>query len=139
MVPLRLAVNPAAETALGQHLFVLRAPVRAVGPNAAARVPLVEDLLKDLAVVTGRIRHLVSANQTVGTVHTDVVLVAVVRHPVLLRPAGIHVLMATLPFRPREWNLAGFHLLVFFANVALRGSLYNACVNHLTFPGTVCP
>src|SRR5262249_1223038 len=57
--------------------FSFRRPIGAVGPHLVAGVGLVQDLIKLLAVVNGRVGLGIAPNDLVLAVDADVVLVAV--------------------------------------------------------------
>src|SRR5215831_8399003 len=87
----------AAPVALFLELrFSFCRPVGAIGPHLIAGVGLVQDLIKLLAVMNGRVGLGIAPNDLVLAVDADVVLVAVEAFLVLLRPASILALLRLL-------------------------------------------
>src|SRR5262245_13253758 len=98
-------------------------PVGAIGPHLIAVFGLVQDLLKLLAFVNGRVGLGISPNNLVLAVDADVVLVAVEAFLVLLRPACVLIFLRILGrlLIPTLGRLARFDRLVLVTGVVLLG------------------
>ena len=83
-------------------------------PTRRCHVVRRKQLIKHLAVMHRRVRHPVAPYQFVSTIDADVILVAIVALAVLLRPARLRVLLATLGrhIRPGLGRLVTLDLLV---------------------------
>ena len=71
-------------------------PVRAVGPHGLARVRCREERRQHLAVMGGRRGDGIGPHQFVAHVNRDMVLVPIRGRAVMLRPPGVHILLAAL-------------------------------------------
>src|SRR5262249_27299904 len=129
------AAMDAAFVALFLELrFSFRRPIGAVGPHLVAGVGLVQDLIKLLAVVNGRVGLGIAPNDLVLAVDTDVVLVAVEAFLTLLRPASILVFLRIL-----GWLLIP-PLGRFAALIASFSPRVLCCLGALTMvASTICP
>ena len=134
-----LAVYPARQARGLDTGFNVFRPVDAVGPHAACRVVRRKQFIQHLAVMHRRVRHPVAPYQFVSTIDAGVILVAIVALAVLLRPARLRVLLATLGrlVIPGLGRLATLDLLVFVAAVALNRNRNNRRINDLAAPGSV--
>src|SRR5207342_3206640 len=126
-------MNTAPKAAgLELHLGLGRA-IGAVAEHICRRVALGQERVERLAVVDRRIGHLVAPDQLVLGVRIHVVLVAKEALALLLRPAGVAVLLAQfggllLPVRRCLPNLYGFVLVT---AVALLRHRHDRGINHL--------
>lgn len=77
----------------------------------------------------------VFVNQFRYYVHLRVVLITVVNFVALLRPTGVHVLVALLVLvvLPEVVDLSFLYLLVLIAGITLTGRLHEACIDNLSF------
>ena len=71
-------------------------PARAIGEHVSRCVALVQEPIQLLAVVDRRIAHLVTPDQLVLGIRIHVILIVVKALAMLLRPAGILVLLSVL-------------------------------------------
>ena len=74
--------------------------VRRVCPHISTAIILIQKILKDLAVMDRRRRHLIIANQFMFHIHIDMILIAVVVLSILLAPPRIGILLSLLLVAP---------------------------------------
>src|SRR5215468_461714 len=119
--------------------FSFRRPIGAVGPHLVAGVGLVQDLIKLLAVVNGRIGLGIAPNDLVLAVDTDAVLVALEAFLILLRPASILVFLRILRWLliPPLGRLARLDRLVLATGVVLLGRADDGGIDNLPTTGDV--
>jgi hypothetical protein len=115
-----LALDVFAKTILGGTLQSIRRSIGRIRPYVLARV-VSKELLENIAVVQGHIRHRIASNQLVLHIHRDVVLVSVKRLAVLFGPVRVHVLSSPLVLGPVFRDVALFDLGIFFPAVPLLG------------------
>ncbi len=118
----------------GQIRLYLRATIRRVRPHLRAGVARVQQLLEHLAIVHRRIRHLIGTDQLVPMINAEMVLVAVAALAMLLRPAGLRILLAALRFRLLLRRLAALDARVLVPAVALPGHFHNRRIHDLALP-----
>src|SRR3981189_2891234 len=117
--------EPALQALLLQARLDLDRAVGAVRPDLLAGVGEIEHIVQLLTVMHGRVRRAPFADQLVGLVPAEMVLVAVETLVVLLRPARVLVLLGILGglLFPSLRHLAGLDRLVLLLRVALLGYL----------------
>ena len=85
-VAIALAMNPTPQAPLPDLFLNVFRPIGAVRPHTACRVVRRKHLLKHLAVMDCRVRHVVTPDQLVLAVDAHVVLVAIMTLAVLAHP-----------------------------------------------------
>src|SRR3984893_17006840 len=133
MIAAAAMMNAAAQAAQAEPRLGLRRTIRAVRVHIRRRVGLVQKSIEFLAVMHTRVGHVVLPDQLVLGIRIRVVLVAVEALAVLLGPARILVFLPV--FRrvllPSLRCLAGLHVLILVAAVALLGNRHDRGINHL--------
>src|ERR1700675_234727 len=126
-------MNAAAQTAQAELRLGLRRTIRAVRVHIRRRVGLVQKSIEFLAVMHTRVGHVVLPDQLVLGIRIHVVLVAVEALAVLLGPARVLVFLPVFPrvLLPRLQRLAGLHVVILVAAIALFGNRYDRGINHL--------
>ena len=127
-----LALDVFAKTVLRKPLQPIRRSIGRIRPDVLARV-VGKELLKNIAVVQGCIRHRIAPNQLVLHIHRNVVLVSVKGLAVLLGPASIHILSSSLVLGPVFRDVALFDPGIFFPAVPLLGDVDDTGVHDLPF------
>src|SRR6202521_1771585 len=129
----------AAQAAQAELRLGLRRTIRAVRVHIRRRVGLVQKSIEFLAVMYTRVGHIVLPDQLVLGIRIHVVLVAVEALAVLLGPA--RVLVFLLVFRrvllPCLRRLAGLHVVILAAAIALFANRHDRGINHLAAPRNV--
>src|SRR6202521_6131606 len=133
MIAVRALMNPAAQAAQAEPRLGIRRTIRAVRVYIRRRVGLVQKSVELLAVMHTRVGHVVLPDQLVLGIRIHVVLVAVEALAVLLGPARVFVFLPV--FRrvllPRLRRLAGLHVVILVAAIALFGNRHDRGINHL--------
>lgn len=93
LAALALAVDVALQLHAAQLGFHLLGPISGISPDPRAGIAPRQQVVHRLAVVQGGIADMVTPHQLVLAVHVHMVLVATVRFPVLLGPAGIRIFL----------------------------------------------
>src|ERR1700719_3955284 len=123
MIAARALVESATQAAQADLRLGLRRTIRTVRVHIRRRVGLVQKSIEFLAVMHTRVGHVVLPDQLVLGIRIHVVLVAVEALAVLLGPARVLVFLSV--FRrvllPRLRRLAGLHLVILVAAIALLG------------------
>ena len=132
-------MNAALEPAGLELRLDLGRAIGAVGKHIGRGVAVGQKRVKRLTVVHRCIGHLVAPDQLVPGVHIHMVLVAKVAVAVLLRPAGVAVLLAQLGgvLLPVCRCLASLHGFVLVSAIALFRHRHDRGINHLTATGHV--
>src|SRR5450759_4218655 len=127
MIAARTLVNLTAQAAYLELYLGLGRPISAVRVNIRRRIGLVQKPIEFLAVMYARVGHVVLSDQLVHGIGIHVVLVAVEALAVLLGPARVLVFLPV--FRrvllPRLRRLAGLHVVILFAAIALFGNRHD--------------
>src|ERR1700704_6793795 len=139
MIAVRALMNTAAQAAQAELRLGLRRAIRAVRVHIRRRVGLVQKSIEFPAVMRTRVGHVVLPDQLVLGIRIHVVLVAVEALAVLLGPTRVFVLLPV--FRrvllPRLRRLAGLHVVILVAAVALFGNRSDRGLNPLAPPRNV--
>src|SRR5450759_5774806 len=127
MIAARALMNPTAQAAYLELCLGLDRPISAVRVHIRRRVGLVQKSIEFLAVMHTRVGHVVLPDQLALGIRIHVVLVAVEALAVLLGPARVLVFLSV--FRrvllPRLRRLAGLHVVILFAAIALFGNRHD--------------
>src|SRR5579871_3843683 len=133
MIAVRALMNPATQAAQAELRLGLRRAIRAVRVHIRRRVGLVQKSIELLAVMHTRVGHVILPDQLVLGIRIHVILVAVEALAVLLGPARILVFLPV--FRrvllPRLGRLAGLHVIILVAAIALLGNRHDRGIDHL--------
>jgi hypothetical protein len=108
--------------------------VRAVRPQRLAGIVLVKEIAERLTVMDIGRRHLIIPNKFVLNVNIQMVLIAIVRLIIFLRPARIKVLLPELirMLLPVIRDSAILHRLILFPRIALSRRLDKGRIDDLT-------
>jgi len=112
--------------------------IRRIGPDITSRLSGEEDVLKDLTVMNGGIRHGIPPTELVGVIHVHMIVVPLVIHPMLHGPSRLRVFLPPFGWLrlPLCRALAGFDTGVVRARVALFRHGHQRGINQL--PPTRC-
>lgn len=124
------ALDVFAKTILGETLQSVCRSIGRIRPHVLARV-VYKELLKNIPVVRGHIRHSIASNQPLLHFHSNVVFISVKERAVFLSPARMHIFSTLLFSRQSSGMLPS--LIHFFSRLF-------RCFRTLTIlASTICP
>ena len=135
LVATSFSLNMLAKTMFVKIRQFLWRSVSRIRPYIFAAVVLIQNRLKYMTIMGGRIGHRVVTDQFVFDINFYMILVAKLILAILLNPASISIFLAFLGIAPIVRNLPLFDLFVLLAAVALLGSPDNTRVNNLSLLG----
>lgn len=124
-----------AESPLGEILQPLFGPVGRIRKDVPARVGIIQNLIKYLAVMCRSIRDSIITDQFVLYINIYMILVTIVGLTHLLGPASIRIFLPAFSHIPVFGDFPFLDPFILITAIALFRSRYNTGINDLAFLG----
>jgi hypothetical protein len=130
-VTIALSLNLTAEAMFIKILPLLLRTISRIRPYVSVAVILIEQLLKDIAVMSRGWCYFIIANQLVPDIYIKMILVTIMIFAMFLYPASIGIFLPSLVIAPVAWYIAVFNVFVLIPAVTLLRSGNYTGINNL--------